>query len=63
MQVEKKAAIYSYIKDLENKQICHPSNSHDELIKRFALTEEQADIIVNMYIRENVENKTILLEG
>lgn len=65
MELEAKAHYFSYIKDLERMRVATPFNCHNELRKRFPeLDETKTERLVNLYIKEEIENKkTFLTEG
>jgi hypothetical protein len=58
MDIEKKADYFGYIKELERMGIAPPVRCHNELRKRFPnLDESAAERLVNLYIREEIEDK------
>jgi len=64
MQLEQKGAYFEYIKDLDRMGVAHPSNCQSELRKRFPnLTENTANRLINLYIKEELEQKQTLLLG
>jgi glutamyl/glutaminyl-tRNA synthetase len=64
MYLERKAAYYSYMHDLFKMGVANPSNCHTELMRKFPeLDKNNTERLVNMYIREEMENRrTFLIE-
>jgi hypothetical protein len=62
MDVEKKSAYFSYIKELEQNRVASPMNCHNELRKRFPnLDDKTTERLVNLYIKEEIEGKQTFL--
>lgn len=63
MNVEYKTQIFEYIRELDRCRIAHPANCQNELQKKFKVSEQIADKMVEMYIREELSRKDNLLLG
>lgn len=61
MDIENKANYYSYLNDLLTTGYVNIHASQGELMKKFGLDEKRAEIVVNMYIKEEIEGKRTLL--
>ena len=62
-ELEYKASIYDYIRELDRCRIATPMNCQWELQKKFGISEAAADKIVDMYIKEELSRKDNLLLG
>jgi len=64
MEIETKAEYFMYIKELERMGVAYPSNCHQELKRKFPhLDEARTNRLIDLYIKEELENKKNLLLG
>lgn len=64
MHLETKGEYFDYIRDLDRMGVAQPAQCHNALIKKFPhLNTETAERLVDLFIKEELENKQNLLLG